>query len=487
MSRKRVLIFIYRPFDLRQLLNTGVIAEAARYVHVGLVVPGALTGELEVAAGDGVDVFPLAYDTHKVAGGSIEAGSRLRDRLRQLVLRVFEITYAVGPRGEVNGSGIVQRRSFLQRARALPWRARLVWRLMVLLSSLAARSRRLRRAMQRLVAWSTDERAHDALFERWGGDLVVVASPGLSADGKVICEARRRGIPTVAVMQSWDKTSSKGYPPVAPDSMIVWSDVMCREAEQFLDMPPGSVFVEGAPVWDHYFQAGAGGVRAAFAASYGLDADARTVYISLGLPAFHAGNMEVIRALVEARRAGLLGTGVNLLFRLHPNYLTFEREYAELSGFWQQYATDPGVVFSVPQSSGDSGTVYIRKEDNDTLAAILRWCDVAITIASSQIIEAAIFERPIVDVSFGRYINQLHDVPMRELSFEHLLRLYATGAVYRCFSSEEMVAKLRHALDCPQELASQRRALVEQELPVNRGSAARAVARRMVVLAGARP
>lgn len=484
MNKKHILVFAFRIFDLRQLINTGIIAELVQRSDVTLIVPPALRDELSVVLGTRVRVLPAGYKAEVLSEDARSSGGRVFDHLREFLYRVLEMTYAIGPEGQINASGTIQRRSFWERMRKSP-RAiiRLQGRLALVLSSWAARWRPLRRLMQCSVAWCIRRDRRGTLLQSWDCDLLVVASPGLGADGRAICEARRHGVPAVAVMQSWDKTSAKGYPPVAPDSMIVWSHIMRREAVTFMDMRPDSVYVEGAPVWDHYFSEHAGGERRVLEEQYGLRPGKKVIYVSLGLPAFHDGNMEVIRELVCAHQAGEFEGDVDLLFRLHPNYLNFQKQYAELIEFWRQYDDLPGVVFSVPHSSGSHDAYYIPKDDDLSLAAILRWCDVAVTIASSQIIEAAIFDKPVVDISFGRYRNKFHDVPMHELSFEHLMRLYAMGAAYRSFSASEMKENIRRALREPHELQGQRRELIDQELPVNRGAAAKAVALRILALA----
>ena len=55
-------------------------------------------------------------------------------------------------------------------------------------------------------------------------------------------------LPTVSLIQSWDKTSSLGYPLVTPDKVIVWSDVMKWEAETFHDLSPDNIDVGGVPL-----------------------------------------------------------------------------------------------------------------------------------------------------------------------------------------------------------------------------------------------
>ncbi|MGE3189958.1 MAG: hypothetical protein AB7N90_09775, partial [Vicinamibacterales bacterium] len=62
--------------------------------------------------------------------------------------------------------------------------------------------------------------------------------------------AVRAGLPTVGVVASWDNLTTKGplMPPL--DTLVVWNDLMQREAAAYHGYPPARVAVTGAPQHD---------------------------------------------------------------------------------------------------------------------------------------------------------------------------------------------------------------------------------------------
>lgn len=115
------------------------------------------------------------------------------------------------------------------------------------LTLMAARDSRRRRWLRDLYALYRPRRAKiSAAFDRARPSLVLVASPGhLWLDHFVLDEARRRGIPTVCVILSWDNLYSRGPMSRRPDCLMVWSEEMQRQAIRVHQFPAGRISVVG--------------------------------------------------------------------------------------------------------------------------------------------------------------------------------------------------------------------------------------------------
>ena len=118
------------------------------------------------------------------------------------------------------------------------------------------RSRALRRALAWLEARLFTPALHGDVFDRWRPDLVVASSPGwFLPDALVLREARRRGLPTAAVVLAWDNPTNKGYRGADPDRTVVWSQRMADQLALHHDYPADRIEVGGVPHFDPYLRA----------------------------------------------------------------------------------------------------------------------------------------------------------------------------------------------------------------------------------------
>lgn len=485
MTKPTVLLAFYRPLDLRFMVVSGAVVRLAEGARVVLLAPEELLPALAKVLGQAAELLPLRYWSPKVRrdGRPQAQGPGWRQGLRKALSQAAELAYAEDGRHR-NATGVVMRQEFRRKLAGRPLSGRVGGRLVLACASAACHRRALRRLLQAGFRRVCGPGRHDDLFRSLRPDLLVVASAGLSIDGQLMCEARRHGVPVATVVQSWDKTSTKGYPPVHPDYMLVWSEIMKQEAIRFLEMPAGAVFVEGAPAWDHYFTLRPSCNRDEFLARHALAPDtAKVIYVSLGFPAFHEGNLNLLETLAAAQDGGRLPERFGLLFRAHPAYHDFPDRHRELQDAWAKLPRRPYRVLNVPEATNYEQSFFMSIGDSQNLYDILHHCDVCVEISSTQMIEAAIFDKPIVDVAFGRWFSPYYDLDVKDLDLEHLRRIFAVNAVPRASGPEELLRLIGQACARRDGLSEARRRLVEQELPVNRGQAARAVADRLIALA----
>ena len=112
-----------------------------------------------------------------------------------------------------------------------------------------------------------------ALIDGVEPDLVIVTPlVGLgSAQADVIKAARRRGIPSVLGVASWDNLTNKGVIRAYPDRVLVWNETQAEEAAEFHGIPAERVRVCGAWTYDHWFTWKEACSREEFMRNAGLD------------------------------------------------------------------------------------------------------------------------------------------------------------------------------------------------------------------------
>jgi hypothetical protein len=477
-----VFLFCYRFFDIRLLVSAGVILELSRRSRVVLFAPSGILPLLRSFFGDAIALEPIGYGKEDFDDWNAQSRSWRERFLPQLRL-ILGFIYGNQSR-KPNLSATLHIRSYLTRARRKGRIATLKALLAATIAKIASGSYPIRRGLQALYAWSGDNRKHAELYSRYHPDLVVTATFGLSVDGLILAEARAQGVRTCAIVQSWDKTSTKGYPAVPLDAGIVWSHVTAEEARVYFDMKPEQIFVEGAPLWDPYFRPSPVASRAEFLSGCGLDSDKAVIFFSVGSPCYHEGNKVAITMLLDRLRSGAFAKPAQLLIRTHPGYLTYDNERADWEVFIAAIRGEPGVAFADPDSvEQQDGYYLVEEQDFSSLRAAFTHCDVSISIASSHLIESAIFDKPAINIEYGRWVNEMYDFDLSEYTAEHLYRIYRCNAVYRAFNDEQLLSYIDEALLNPGKLSSARRRLIDQEIPVNRGTASAGTAERLAWLA----
>lgn len=476
-----LMVFLYRAFDLRFMVSAEVIEHLSRCVKVVLVVPEPMFSGLR-------DVVPtdVVLEAFKYPSQDFVIEPPRRNRFvrvaRSVLSMAFSLTYG-NLEKKPNATHSLHVRNFRKLIRSEAAKERITRGAALFLSQIAVRSRAVRRAFQQCYKILTTEDAHRELYERHRPDLVAVCSLGLSSDGTVLCEAQRHRARTVCVVQSWDKTSSKGYPQVTPDYVVVWSNVMAEETTSYFDIPEERVFVEGAPVWDSYFQDLPEIPRSELLRGLGLPDTGRLIYCALNSPGYHDGNKNLAELLSSRLQEDVFGPDALLLFRLHPGYMSDAARRDDLIRFLDCCRASDRIAYCEPKVEQHPGFYLFLKEDDRFIRSIFRAADVCLSVGSTQMIEASVFDKPAICVEYGRWHSRTMELDFSDYKLEHRERVFRCGAVERAADENMLIRQILEALAHPGRRELERQKVVAQEIPVNRGTAAQAIARRILQLA----
>jgi len=476
-DRTTILLSLFRALDMRLMLSAGVVPELDLHTRVVLLAPPELLPTLRASFGNRVIYEPLQYGSSKYASG-VRTSAPVRRRLESLLTETLRLTYG-RPSGRDNRTRALHANSYRQTAPGA--RARLARELVLALAFVASRSRALRKALQALAARVLRAHLHDAVFERWHPAVLVVCSVGLELDARLILEARGQNVPSMAVVQSWDKTSSKGYPLAAPDRVLVWSDVMARECAGFLDIPLKHVEVTGAPVFDLYFDPALHQPRAAFLESLGLDPARKAIFCALCSPAYHAGNLALARLLVGLVAEDCFPAPASLVLRAHPAY--YENTESRIAGqrrelfdLLDKLGTQASIHVNLPDVTEQDTSYIINPADSEFVTNILANCDVSVSVLSTQMVEAALFDKPAVTIEYGHWSSNVLDADLTGFRLEHLERILEPGAIARVRAPADLVLAIGEVLHDPTKRSVERARLANQEVSAHRGTAATATA-----------
>jgi hypothetical protein len=286
----------------------------------------------------------------------------------------------------------------------------------------------------------------EALFDRYRPELLVASNPGLIlSEVPLLRTAVRRGVRSMAVDPSWDNFTNKLIPVRRVDRLIVWNELMKEQAVEFHGYAPDEVRVAGTPQWDLYFKEGTTAPREAFFRQIGADPLRKLVTVTTTPRELYSHHDHVLRVLNRAMSDNAWREKAQLLVRLHP------RDQLEA---YAEFESAPNLIIEKPfratVRAGDGLSIDITTENQRHLANTMRHSDVVVNVASTLAIEAAIFDTPVVNVSFdGEAPADWLRSARRYYRFTHYVNITRHGAVRVAESPAQLVEQVGRYLDDP--------------------------------------
>ncbi|MDO8467198.1 MAG: CDP-glycerol glycerophosphotransferase family protein [bacterium] len=327
-----------------------------------------------------------------------------------------------------------------------------------------------RNFVRRIVRWLDWRLVSDQFFKKYfdqyDPDLVLSAHLFGGTETAVIREARRRGVVSVGLINSWDKLTARAMIRLLPDWMIVHNDSVKKDAIIYADMPAGRIFVSGIPHFDRY-KTGTRAPRDRFLQEIGLDPDKKTIlYLPVGRAASDddADMMKFFADLLSDKR---LKFPTQLIFRFPPNdEIVAEGKFP--NGVVIQ---TPGRRFSLKRGSDWD----MNEDDFRILADTITSSDVVVGYPSTMMIDAAIFDKPVINIAYERRPHPRNFI-LWAYEVDHYRSVLNTGAVRLVKNDDELIDQLNAYFADPSSDREGRRRLVAEQCGAQDGKAGKRVA-----------
>ncbi|MBA3659575.1 MAG: hypothetical protein H0W67_08260 [Gemmatimonadales bacterium] len=321
------------------------------------------------------------------------------------------------------------------------------------LTAIAPRASAVRGWLRRLYARYRPARAEVcAAFDRAQPSMVLVASPGhYWLDHFVLDEARRRGIPSVCVVLSWDNLYSRGPMCRRPDALLVWSEEMRRQAVEVHQYPRERIAVVGPLQFKFYADPVANTELAGMRRKVGLTrTEPYLAYVCGARTARY--DVEDITAMVAALRTGPY-RDLRVVVRPHPQGSRTAYE-ALPAGVLLDRSPDLTSERTRPEALDVGAIRHMAALLTDARFAVSSW-------GTTALLEACIFDTASVQL---RWMDALpHSAPeevrlVRDFQrYIHMRAFDATNARPYCDDPSELNAVLAE-LDVRSDVYSRRRA-----------------------------
>lgn len=273
-------------------------------------------------------------------------------------------------------------------------------------------------------------------------EVLVVTGPFQFQQPAVTGAAKSLGIRTLALIPSWDNPSTKNRMVLRYDGYIVWSESEKRDLQHFFPYTRNvPIYVVGAPQFDTFFQDRYRLTRSEFCAMEGLRPELPVIVHAMGSPNFLKEHHAAL-FLAERVARGDLGD-VQLLVRAHPIH-----DKRQLKESFQAFG--PRVVLQQIRE------LPVDADGPDR--AVLQWvntfrhADVVVNLASTVTIDAAIFDKPVINLDYDPDPEGLHQDLVREVNhlWTHFKPVAESGGVWNVANPDELIVALRGYLARPE-------------------------------------
>ncbi|HYF04999.1 MAG TPA: CDP-glycerol glycerophosphotransferase family protein, partial [Patescibacteria group bacterium] len=263
--------------------------------------------------------------------------------------------------------------------------------------------------------------------------------------------AKKQKKVAVGMFKSWDNPTSKANVRFFPDYIICLTNYIAQEAHLLYGYPLNRCFVSGVPQYDMYSNPGILWERETFCNKLGLDPHKKIILYAPSGDWMTPDDIDILREVLQWVNTGKFGD-TQVLLRLHPAYYSSTEK---LSG-------RPNLIVHRP---GHHSTDVLRnfifdKDDIQLLANTLHHSQVLINSGSTLNIEAAIFDKPSINVCYDVRRNlPFRDSVVRFYQREHLVNIINTGALNMVHSHTELFNAIVQAFKNPAEKSLERRQL----------------------------
>jgi len=273
-------------------------------------------------------------------------------------------------------------------------------------------------------------------FDKYSPDLVLCANLFDEPETHLLREAKKRNIKTIGLMNSWDKPSARCLLRIIPDKVIVFNDFVKDDLKNYQFVPEGKIYVAGVPQYDSYFSKNFWTREEFFKKinppAGGDPSKKLIVYAPMGTT-YSNSDWDIIDLLHKFSVEENFGKNTEILVRFPPNDFIDKNEIAKRP--WLLY-DQPGMLFSSKRGIDWD----LNFQDLEYLKNTLYHMDLIICYASSISVDAAILDKPVINIDFEiRPAEVMAKSPTQFYKMEHYRKALLSGGIRLVSSPEKLI------------------------------------------------
>jgi hypothetical protein len=290
------------------------------------------------------------------------------------------------------------------------------------------------------------------LIEKYQPAAIIIANP-VSPENAAINYAKRRGIHTACLLESWDNLTIRGGLSSFPDQLFVWNEMMKKQATVDHRFPEERVTVTGVCSFDIYQKPGLIPSETEWRREMNIKDGVPVLLYSTSSLSRSKDEYGILEHILEARDQGQLPADLHLLVRIHP------RDKIEN---YDRYLKMPGVTIQSAHATVEGHeSTYGRIL---MLSATMRYTTVIANIFSTMMLDAFAHGKPVVAVAFDATDRPEQRSVRRYLRDVHVKEIMEYDAMPVAYDREQLVEAINHFLQDPDWKKKEREVCTEAHM-----------------------
>jgi len=311
-------------------------------------------------------------------------------------------------------------------------------------------------------------------FEKYKPDVVFATDVFGIGDISLLKSANKWNVRSVGMVASWDNNTTKGLMRVIPDILLVQNRIIEEETISIQSVPAEIIKIVGIAHYDFYLQYDPIS-RDEYFKKMHLSLDKRLIVFSPAGSKFISTDWQICQVLKDAYSSGKLPSNVVTLIRVHP---TNPVDFGSFEPDENFIVEKPGVIFG--------GLSEKRKELDKTallhLLDTLNHADLVINVLSSIVIDASVFDKPVITVGFEGWEKHVpfgSSVKRYHLD-ENMKTLLGVGGTKIARSPEELIESINFYLKNKNHDHEGRKRIIDQQIWKLDGMAKKRIAESLI-------
>lgn len=317
------------------------------------------------------------------------------------------------------------------------------------------------RFLQKAINFSTIE--IKTQFELHKPDLIFSTHLVARHEYGYLMEAKKRNIPTIGMVKSFDNLTGKGFIPYKTDYAIVWNDILKEELISIYKYDESKIIITGVPQFDSYKKSPIIS-KDKFFKKYNLKKNKKTILFATNSQFISPDDVKYVEFLASK----LIELNAQMIVRIHPT-----DHIGRYKGI--QYKN---VCFQNPGAEdGDGSNERVAaREFLEDLSDTLYFSDVTINTASTMSLDAIVHDKPVINIAFDIVKKPYFKSVERYYEFDHYQPIIESNATSIAKNKVELYEYLETYLNNSVHLKVERQNLRNHMLAGQKGDASKKVA-----------
>jgi hypothetical protein len=259
---------------------------------------------------------------------------------------------------------------------------------------------------------------------------VFSSSPLDINENRIVNFCSKNKIPSVAMIISWDNLTSKGIINANHNCVLVWNQFMADEYRKFYSifgLNESEICITGIPRFDVYFKKPLAECQeTGFRKKFGIKSSDKIILFATSSCTLFPHQIAVLQDIIAYIQENENAT---LIVRCHP---------ADNHQLYQQFSQEKNLRIWLPDDSIASIGLKPREwmphmNFLNSLAEMIRHCDVCINVASTMRLDAAACNKPIISIAYDgtrklpysesvrRLYDYSHQIPLNQLKMDKVV------------------------------------------------------------------